>query len=310
MKIIFAGSSEYAIPALKALLSVPGYELKLVLSQPPTPQGRKLKLEDTPLAKYARKQSLQIFCPEDVNSPESLEQIFSHKADILITASYGAYLKRRLRQGFALGAINLHPSLLPSYRGSSPIRSALLNGEKCTGNTIFKIVAKMDAGPVLIQESLKVQENENYSSLHDRLALQASELLIKLLPVLPDIQPQEQEHEAATFTEKVDKDDLLLNFHKKSESIQNQIRAYSQIPGAYTRFRDKKLKILKAELLALPSDLPPGSISQIIKNTGFAISTCDGQLLIHQVQAAGKKIMNAYSYHLGARLQVGERIGI
>ncbi|MCB5253800.1 MAG: methionyl-tRNA formyltransferase [Candidatus Cloacimonadaceae bacterium] len=310
MKIVFAGSSEFAIPALKALLSAPEHELVLVLSQPPSPQGRRQKLEDTPLAKYAREHSLNIFCPQDVNSEQNVDDILSHKADILITASYGAYLKRRLRQSFALGALNLHPSLLPLYRGASPIRAALLNGDRLSGNTIFKIVARMDAGPVFAQESLKIQEGENYSSLHDRLALQAADMLVGLLPDLPDIQPREQDHAVATFCQKVGKEDLLLDFGRDSLSLQNQIRAYSQSPGAFVRFRDAKLKILQAEPLKSPSELPPGSISEIIKNEGFTICTKDGQLLIRQVQAAGKKIMDAYSYHLGARLQVGERIGV
>ena len=309
MKIVFAGSSEYAIPALKALLSSAEHNLALVLSQPPNPKGRKQKLEDTPLTIYARKHGLKVFCPEDVNSQESVDYILGHEADILITASYGAYLKRRLRQGFAQGAINLHPSLLPLYRGASPIRTALLNGEKHSGNTIFRIVAKMDAGPILKQEKLTIQDGENYSSLHDRLALQAADLLLKLLPVLPDIQPQEQDHAAATFSNKIDKDDLILDFDRKSKSLENQIRAYSLVPGAFAKFRDTKLKILSAEPTSSLSDFPPGHIIEIIKNNGFAISTKDGQLLVHQVQAAGKKIMNAYSYHLGARLQVGERIG-
>ncbi len=310
MKIVFAGSSEYAIPALEALLAAPEYELALVLSQPPSPKGRKLKLEDTPLTIFARKHGLKVFCPEDVNDIESVEYILSQKADILITASYGAYLKRRLRQGFAFGAINLHPSLLPQYRGASPIRAALLNGEKQSGNTIFKIVAGMDAGPIFTQESLPIKENENYSSLHDRLALGAAKLLMKLLPALPDTQPVQQDHAAATFSNKVDKADLTLDFSCDSHCLQNKIRAYSLVPGAFAAFRDTKLKILAAEPIASPSDLPAGSITEIIKNQGFAISTKDGQLLIHQVQAANKKIMDAYSYHLGARLQVGERIGI
>lgn len=310
MKIIFAGSSEYAIPALKALLDSPEYELKLVLSQPPTPQGRNLKLDDTPLTKYARGESLDVFCPEDINSIESVDYILGAKADLLITASFGAYLKRRLRQGFALGAINLHPSLLPCYRGASPIRTALLHGEKLSGNTIFKIAAQMDAGPIYRQESLKIYENENYSSLHDRLAMQAADILMKLLPDLPDILPRAQDHAAATFSEKVGKEDLILDFARDRVALQNQIRAYSLLPGAYTVFRDKQLKILEALPLPSSSELPPGSITEIIKNTGFAISTKDGQLLISKVQAAGKKIMDAYSYHLGARLRVGERIGI
>jgi methionyl-tRNA formyltransferase len=310
MKIILAGSSEYAIPALEELLACPEHDIVLVLSQPARPKGRKQLLEDTPLALCAKQNSLPVFCPADVNSAESLNFILSHDAEVLVTASYGLFLGRRLRQGYPLGAINLHPSLLPRYRGPSPIRGALLNGDTVSGTSIFRLVAKMDAGPILLQEELQIKANENYSSLHDRLANQAATLLLKLLPKLHHAQALPQEHEAATFTKMIQKADLSLDFSRDSKSLVQQIRAYSLDPGAYMMFRGTKLKILEAKALKISSDLPAGSISQIIKNEGFAIATGDGQLLVSKVQAAGKRLMDAWAYHLGARLQIGERSGL
>jgi methionyl-tRNA formyltransferase len=307
MKIVFAGSSEFAIPALESIISSDKHSLALVISQPPRPKGRKKQLQDTPLAACAAGHSIKLFCPEDVNSPASIKRILSHKADILITASYGAFLGRSLRRGFPIKAINLHPSLLPKHRGSSPIRAALLAGESLTGNSIFRLAAKMDAGDILMQEKLEILPNENHSDLHDRLADLAARMLICYLDDPDHFKPTPQDHAQATFTKMITKDDLILDFTKSAKTLQDQIRAYSLEPGAFALFRSQPLKILEAELAQSTTDHVPGEISEIIKNRGFTVSTSDGALLIRRVQPAGKKIMDAWAYHLGARLEVGQR---
>lgn len=309
MKIIFAGSSAYAIPALEELHASSEYEVVLVLSQPPRPKGRKRRKADTALALWAKQHSLQLFSPEDVNSPESVKCILSYDADVLVTASYGLFIGKSLRQGFPLGAINLHPSLLPRYRGPTPIQTAILQGDTITGNSIFKLVAKMDAGPILSQKQLEIWDGENFSSLHDRLAKQAAELLLELLPNLAQTPEIPQHHDAATYSKLITKEELILDFSQTRTSLLNKIRAFSWEPGAYVFFRGSKLKILAAKSLEEGSDLDPGSISNIIKNEGFTIAASDGQILVQKVQAAGKKIMSAWAYHLGARLKSGEMMG-
>ena len=308
MRIVFAGSSEYAIPILEELVATREHEIPLVISQPARPKGRKLQAEDTPLAASARLLALEIFTPEDVNDEESLARIAAVGADIIVTASYGAFLGKKLRQMCPLGAINLHPSLLPKYRGSSPIPAALLAGERITGNSIFRLVKKMDAGPLLYQEELPIHDNENYSSLHDRLANQAAQLLPRLLTELADLPEREQSDEAASYSKMITKADLELDFNNTTSSLLRQIRAYSYEPGAYTMFRGRELKILSAQQYVDTSNQEPGSICQIIKNEGFTIATGDGEILIRQVQAAGKKRMDAWAFTLGARFTPGERI--
>jgi len=310
MKIVFAGSSEFAIPALEELLACRKHEVALVLSQPARPKGRRQVLEDTPLAQCAAQNSLSLYCPEDVNCAESIEKILSAGADILITASYGAFLGRTLRKAFPLGAINLHPSLLPKYRGASPIRAALLAGEKVTGNSIFRLAAKMDAGDILVQEKLEILPLENYSSLHLRLANLAAQSLIDYLDDPQKVEPKPQDHSLATYSKMVQKSDLVLDFSRSAGSLQDAIRAYALEPGAYGVFRGKQLKILEAELIEDAPRHAVEEICEIIKNKGFVISTGDGGLLIRKVQAAGKKMMDAWAYHLGARLQIGERFGL
>lgn len=307
MKIVFAGSSEFAIPALEELYAHKEHSLLLAISQPARPKGRKQLLEDTPLGKAAQSMGIPCYFPEDVNSQQSLDYLSGIKADILVTASYGAYLGKTLRRQYP-EAINLHPSLLPLYRGPSPIRAAILAGDKITGNTIFRLAAKMDAGPILLQEQVSIVENEDYSSLHDRLANSMAQLLLKYLED-PSMYPgiaQDESH--ASYSEMLDKALLHLDFRLSAGEILNRIRAFALQPGAYVSFRAKPLKILSAEQIASPKNVEPGTICAIYPTEGFAIAAGDAWLKIRKVQPAGKKIMDAREYILGARLKTGERI--
>ncbi|MDD3535630.1 MAG: methionyl-tRNA formyltransferase, partial [Candidatus Cloacimonetes bacterium] len=149
MRIVYFGSHENAIPALEEIKALRRHKLELVISQPPKKQGRKLQEEDTPLAQAAQFMGLPLYTPKDVNTPEAIARIAAIAPDLIVTASYGAFLGRELRKLPVYGAINLHPSLLPKYRGASPIRAALLAGDKVSGNSIFSMSAKMDAGDIL-----------------------------------------------------------------------------------------------------------------------------------------------------------------
>lgn len=306
MRLIFAGSSEFAIPALEMLLKSTYHEIAMVISQPARPKGRKRRLEDTPLARYALESSLKLLKPEQINSKETIDMLGALNADLLITASYGAFIGKKVRELCKFGSINLHPSLLPKYRGASPIQSVLLANESITGNSIFMLEKHMDSGPILIQEELEIEGNENYSSLHDRLAIQAAELLKTLLSDFEKYTAKAQDHSLATYTQKIERDDLKLDLSLGAGELLPKIRAFSFEPGAYLLFREKPLKILEAELVQEDSVMPAGSITEIIKNQGFCIATGKHQLRIKTVQAAGKKIMPASAWLLGSRAEVGE----
>lgn len=308
MKIVFAGSSEFAIPALEKLHADPAHSVLLAISQPSRPKGRKQLLETTPLAEAAERLGIPTFCPEDINSEPSLNYLAGLPADILITASYGAFLGKTLRNLYLYPAINLHPSLLPLYRGPSPIRAAILAGDVRTGNSIFRLSPKMDAGPILLKEELNIWENEDYSSLHLRLAHSVAELLIQYLEDPSRYPERKQDHALATASEMVTKADLHLDFCQSAQGLIRKIRAYALEPGAYVNLRGKQLKILRAEITETKSTLEHGTVSGIHPGEGFSISTADYDLKILMVQAAGKKQMDARDFILGARLEIGERI--
>ena len=316
LAVVFWGTSSFGIPTLRDLLDSELCEIKLVVTQPDREQGRSLKLSPTPVAQFieafnATCPPIALLKPENTNSDEVVNQIEQLMPDLLITASYGGLIGRRLRKLPALGAINIHPSLLPQYRGASPIQTALLQGETRTGISIFRLNAKMDAGDILYQHEADIYPHENYSMLHDRLAELSAAYFMDFLGLLIEgrIDPIPQDHSQATFSKKIEKEDLIINWSRPAQEIYNKIRALSESPGAYTEYQGQKIKILKTELSTEQSNGKPGTVASLSKNVGININTADQQLLITQLQASGKKVMSAWAWQLGARTIAGDRFG-
>lgn len=311
MRYLFIGSSDYGLQTLQRLVQN-GYKPSLIISQPAKPAGRNLHLTPTPVAQYALKQKLPLFTPEDINSAESITKMAEQKADIIITAAFGQFLKEKIRLLCPLSAINLHPSLLPKYRGASPIQSALFNGESETGTTISRVSAKMDAGPILAQTKLSIAENENYSELKERLAEQAADLLLQFWQNLikeNTLCETKQDESQATYCYKITNKTCQIDWYKSAKEIHNQIRAFSLTPGAWTLFRGNKLKILASEKTSEPAEGEPGFICGIHKKCGFFVNCLDCKLLITKVQPAGKKVMETIAFINGARLKEKEYLG-
>jgi methionyl-tRNA formyltransferase len=311
-RIIFLGSPAFAVPSLKRLTESEKYKPIAVITQPDRPSGRKLQLQPTPVKLLALEHNIPVLQPEDINSAEVIDQIRALSPDLLVTVAYGSKLKKAVRQSASYGAINLHPSLLPELRGAAPIPFALWNGMIQTGITIFQLTARMDAGPVYVKKPFYIFPSEQATDLAERLAHLGSKLLLQFLQDFSNQpwQPEPQNEQLATYCRKIDKDDCLIDWHKPAPEIQNQIRALSLTPGAYTLFRNQPLKIIDADVINLTSDLPAGTVSAVEKNAGFSIQTASGQLLVKAVQPSGKKIMSAWAFHLGSRIEAGERMGI
>jgi len=310
-RIIFLGSSSFAVPSLKALIESEQFKPLAVVTQPDRPGGRNLQPKPTPVKLLALEHDVNILQPEDINSAESIELISALKPDLLITVAYGQKLKKAVREAAVFGAINLHPSLLPELRGAAPIPFALWQGMVQTGLTIFKLSSKMDAGPVFYKKPLFIFPTENATDLTARLAYIGSMCLLQFLQEGSEQprEPVEQDESKATYCRKLEKEDLIINWDNTAREIQNQIRALALNPGAYTICIGRQLKIMEADVIDKTGNLPPGSIVSVLKNLGFTVRTADKQLLVRSVQQAGKQIMSAWSYNLGARLASGERMG-
>lgn len=269
MKIIFFGSFQYAIPALEQLVKT-GYEITAVVTNPDSLQERKKELTPTPVKLAAQKLGLNILQPEKLrNNQEFLEILKSLNPDLNIVVAYGKIIPKEIIELPKHGTINIHPSLLPAYRGPSPIQSAILNGEKETGVTIMQIDEEVDHGAILSQAKYQIHPDAYLPQVTQELFQLGAELLIKTIPdwLEGKIVPQPQDHSQATFTKKFSWENGRIDWNQSTEKIYNQIRALNPEPGTWTTLNGKILKILKAEI---------GE---------------DGKILPQDVQLEGKKAM-------------------
>ncbi|MCF7857827.1 MAG: methionyl-tRNA formyltransferase [Candidatus Cloacimonetes bacterium] len=301
--IVFMGTPEFAVPSLKAL-SETKYKPKLCITQPDRPKGRSRKLKPSPVKTIAEKYQIPLIQPENVNSPTVISSLKEIAPEIIITVAYGSFLKKEFRRLPIYGCLNLHPSLLPKFRGSAPINYALFNGDKITGNTIFKIIAKMDAGPIMSQTEIEIKPNDCYTSLSKKLAEKGALDIIKTLQKMEEteLKTYDQDQTKATYSHKLLKKDFLLNWQDTADNIRNRVRGLAESPGITAAFREKRIKIIEVELLKSTSKKLPGSIINVNKH-GIRIATQDEDILIKKVQPAGKKIMTAYAFSMGARIR-------
>ena len=306
-KIVFMGTPDFAVPTLKALAET-RFKPQLCITQPDRPKGRKRKLRPTPVKLTAQQLKIPIIQPENVNSLETINKILEIAPDIIITVAYGGYLNKFLRLLPNFGCINLHPSLLPKHRGSAPINYALFNGEKITGNTIFKIVAKMDAGPIISQNEIKIAEKDCYTSLYKKLSENGAQDIIKAIKDIErnGLVTQKQDHTKATFSHKLLKNNFLINWNDTAENIRNRVRGVAEIPGIAASFREKRIKIIEVEILETISKEAPGNIIDVSKN-GIIVASIDKNILLKKVQPAGKNIMTSHAFSLGARIETREK---
>jgi methionyl-tRNA formyltransferase len=309
-RIVFMGTSDFAVPVLHGLIEA-GRVPVLVVTQPDRPQGRKLLLTPSPVKRTAELLGLRVFQPENVNDHESVEAILGVEPDLVITASYGGFLGKCLRDAPRFGCLNLHPSLLPLYRGAAPVPFTLFDGRTETGVSVFRLVKRMDAGPILVQWKAPIEPDENATHLLQRMAVLGTAALLAAIDSLEDGSAQEtsQDDATATYTVKIGKEDLLLDWRLPATALVNRIRGLALDPGATTRFRDRGLKILAAGVLDETSGNKPGTLLEIVRNRGFKVACGTGSVLVTQVQPEGKKVMDGFAFTLGARPEIGEVFG-
>lgn len=269
MKIIFLGTSNFGAIILKKIIEG-GYVPSLVVTAPDKPSGRKQIITPPPVKITAQSYELPIEQPEKIKNL-TLE-IRNLNPDLIITAAYGQIVPQEILDIPKFGSLNVHPSLLPKYRGASPVQSAILNGDKKTGVTIMLMDSMMDHGPIIAQKETSIGDNENFAKLHDRLAIIGGELLLDTIPdwINGKIEARHQNESDAVYTKTLKKEDGLIDWSKPANAIERQIRAFSPWPGTYTFWKknkkDMRLKILESFIE-------------------------DDKLILVQVQPEGKKPM-------------------
>lgn len=308
MRIAFFGSGAFALPSLQ-LLNDSGFELIAVITAPPRPAGRGLKPQSTPVAELAIKLGLPVFNPANPSAAEFIAIFRKLAPECGVVVDYGYILKPPLLNIPAYGFINLHPSLLPRYRGPAPIPRQLLDGCQQTGVTVFQIDVGVDTGDILNQLALKVDPDETAGELTSRLATAGAELLCQTLRQLKTgtVSRQPQNSALATRAPKISKTERWINWSRPAATIHNQIRALSPAPGALTRFRNRPLIILRSRLLPAPAPAAPGTL--IKEPTGIAVATADRLLQILQLKPAGCRVISGTDFVNGYRPLPGEKMG-
>jgi methionyl-tRNA formyltransferase len=309
MRVVYFGAGEFAVPSLRWLLNNP-HEVVAVVTQPDRPAGRGKKPMPTPVAMIATEAGLPVFKCEDANAPDLVEQIRSLHADLGIVAAFGQKLLAPLRSAFAGECINIHSSLLPKYRGAAPINWAILNGEPKTGVSVFRLVDRMDAGPVLVRRETMIGSTETADELHDRLAGIACDAIGATLRLLDkDLHhPGEPQDEAqATKAPKLTKQDGFLRFDEPAEQIALRCRAMWSWPGARCTYRSadgKAEEVTIATATAMPASVSesPGTITALL-----TVATGQGTLEVHGLKPAGKRCMGWQDFVNGRHVQPGDR---
>ncbi len=315
MNILFFGTSKFAVPALEALV-VAGFTPATVITLPDRPCGRGLKNTPSPVALCAKKLGLPLFQPEKLSYEESIEKLKSFRAGIGVVAAYGKLIPERIIQLFPKGILNIHPSLLPKFRGPSPIQYAILESEKNkekTGVTIMLVDKELDHGPIIAQEEENISPNDTAKTLGARLADRGARLIVKTLPqwLSDSIAPQEQNHTATTFTKLILKEDGHIRWNESAEIIERKIRAYADWPGAFGFVKNAnktiRIKIIHATVSTQPSQEECG---KTLKHNGLPfVVAASGGIFLNELQVEGRRtisgeaFLNGYPWALGAKFE-------
>ncbi|RDV83452.1 methionyl-tRNA formyltransferase [Ammonifex thiophilus] len=309
MRLVFMGTPAFAIPSLEALTRA-GHELVLVVTQPDRPKGRGGKLTPPPVKEWALRYGLPCLQPVRLKDPAFLAALREAEPEVIVVVAYGKILPPEVLNLPPRGCINLHASLLPKYRGAAPIQHALLSGEKETGVTTILMDEGMDTGDILLQESLVVGEEENFGSLHDRLAQLGAELLCRTLSLWKEgkIKPKPQDHSQATYAPPLRSEDEIIRWEEPAEKIKNLVRALDPAPGARTFWQGKVLKIWRARALTGPFGGVPGEVLALAPE-GIVVRAGEGALLVLELQLAGGKRLKASEFLRGHSLTPGTVLG-
>jgi methionyl-tRNA formyltransferase len=320
LRIIYMGTPHFAVPALEALIdgSAPGkvlpegYEIVTVITRPDKPVGRGQAIVYAPVKQAALAHGLPVWQPGSFKRPENSEALAAYAADLYIVAAFGQILPRSVLDQPRYGTLNIHASLLPQYRGVSPISEAILQGDEEAGITIMLLDAGVDTGPLLLKRSIPVSDDDTTGSLTAKLADLGALALLEVLPrwIAGEITPEAQDEQRSSHTHMLHKEDGEIQWARPAAVIARMVRAYTPWPGAYTHWRGKLLKIVAAHALTLApdTDIVPGTVTvrEEAGHTVLAIVTGAGFLIVKHLQLEGKRAMSAEEFLRGYAQIVGE----
>lgn len=299
-KIVFMGTPDFAVPVLQQIIN-DGYDVIGVVTQPDRPVGRKRKITPPPVKVEALKHNIPVFQPEKIREEQSLQEILDLKPDLIVTAAFGQILPKKLLDAPKYGCINVHASLLPELRGGAPIHYAIIQGKKETGITIMYMVEQLDAGDMISQVKVPIDERDTVGSLHDKLSEAGAKLLSETLPKLLNgvVTPIKQKDEEATFAYNIKREDERINWNRPGEEIYNHIRGLNPWPVAFTTLNGETLKIWWGEKVEITQTAEPGTIIDVVPD-GLIVATKNNTAIkITELQPAGKKKMSTEQFLRG-----------
>lgn len=313
MRVLYFGSGGFGVPTLAWLLSS-GHEVAAVVTQPAKPAGRGRRATPTPIAELASQRGLTLHAVEDVNEASLVDRLLGAGARLGVVAAFGQKLGRRLLDGLPSGCINLHASLLPRYRGAAPIQRAIINGERATGVTVFRMTDRMDAGPMLSRRETAITDDDTYETLHERLAALGPQALAEAMEQFAnggDPVGEVQDESAATRAPRLRKEDGRLDFSAAAQELSCRIRGTWPWPGASCRFvsadgsRDEAVTIASAVVVAeAHGPVAPGTLTDRL-----AVATGSGALKIVAIKPASGRLMSWQDFVNGRHVRPGDRFG-
>lgn len=307
MKIIFAGTPDFAVPALQMLLDSE-HEVVAVYTQPDRPAGRGRKLQPGPVKSLALSAGITVFQPVNLKQEADIAQLKALDADLMVVVAYGLILSQAVLDTPKLGCINIHGSLLPRWRGAAPINRAIMAGDQQTGVTIMRVVQQLDAGDMLHKTVCTIGEQETASELHDRMMVMGAEGLHKTLELMQEnqLRPEKQDEALVTYANKLDKSESELDWTRSASNLALQVRGLNAWPVAQTKLGSKVMRVWQAEAVSADSDAAPGTVLEDAKH--IDVVTGEGVLRLLEIQMPGKKRMRVSDFlnaHQVAGLQLG-----
>lgn len=307
MSIVFFGTPEFAVPSLEALV-LSGETVAFVVTQPDKARGRGRKRLPSPVKECALRHGIKTLTPRSMKDEAFLAEIEAIKPEFIVAVAYGRILTGRILDLPTVAPVNVHASLLPRYRGASPITAALMNGDKDTGVTTMLMARGLDTGDVLLQETMPIEPEDTTGTLSVKLSEAGGPLLVRTLKGMRDgsVRPTPQGEPSTGYARMLTKEDGYIDWSKSAGEIHNMIRALSPWPSAYTFSGKKRLKIIRSEAIegARQAGAEPGTVTDVTKGY-FDVATKEGTIRVHELQPEGKRAMEAREFLAGRSLEKG-----
>ena len=296
--IVFMGTPEFAVPILQSLIDNPEYDVQAVLTQPDHHIGRKRTLHQSPVKELAEQYNIEVLQPAKLSKSPEMEKIISLQPDLMITAAYGQFLPTKLMAAAKIAAINVHGSLLPKYRGGAPIQYSIINGDKETGVSIMYMVKKMDAGDIISQRSIPIEDTDDSGTMFKKLSLLGRDLLLETLPKLisGDVNPVAQDPDKVVFSPNITSEQEQIDFRLPARLIDAKVRGLRPAPLGNMVIDGLRTKIYDVTPLEEKTDLEPGKVVRVTKHQLVIAAGDRTTYQINKLKPAGKKAMDITSY--------------